>query len=37
MQPGVFLVLFEFTLSDVEGVKKRTNKFNNAKVFNVLL
>jgi len=37
MQPGVFLVLFEFTLSEVEGAKKRTNKFNNAKVFNVLL
>jgi hypothetical protein len=32
-----FLVLFEFTLSDVEGAKKRKNKFNNAKVFNVLL
>ena len=26
MQPGVFLVLFEFTLSDVEGAKKRNKK-----------
>jgi hypothetical protein len=32
-----FFFLFEFTLSDVEGDQKRKNKFNNAKIFNVLL
>jgi len=29
---GSFLVLFEFTLSEVEGAKKRTNEFKNLKV-----
>jgi len=33
MQPGVFLVLFEFTLSEVEGVKKRKNKSDKTMVF----
>jgi len=37
MQPGVFLVLFEFTLSEVEGAKKRTNKFETLNILIVFL